>query len=1051
MKRKLLFIGPVLTASGYGVHARQLLKALNDSDEFDIAVESLRWGDTPFLQDPEMDWIRKLAEKVHQSPAIAVQVTIPNEFKRRAPLMVGVTAGIETDRVTPEWLMACNSEVDLVVVPSEHSRRSFIVEYQGQQGEKLRLEKPIFVIPEGVDTDIFQPKGESIAEGRCQLLAELGVPEKNFVFVGLGLDKPDGRDRKNVTKLIEWFCRAFAGNPNVGLILKTAIVNASAVDFDVTKKRIADIKQGTGCGQYPSVFLIHGRMTEAQMAEVYNDPRVVASVSLTHGEGYGLPLIEAAACGLPVMATDWSGHIDFLTKDGKKLFVPVEFDLQEIYQECIWPGVMAQGSRWAVPKEGDAVTKLQKLILSSDTPRKWAAELAEHIHVNYSLKTTGDIFVDLVKQAAEQVAVSRPATREDLVTALRQKVRARGRSVIYTMPMSAGDVFLSTGVVSALRRKHPGHVVYFATSPQYFDIVQSSNVASDVIEWQPWMQDISILEEVFDEVYTPNLAVQMTWSNWVHGGKGRNLIDEFAVQCGVEADAPVLPEVEFSKSEGLWVAVHTGGQKSARRYAHWTEIVKNLRSAGVKVVQVGASDDLSCGEVDMDVRGTTGHASLVACLKSVDAFVGIDSYPMHVANRVGLPLVTLFGSSYPGSTGPKDFKAKALTDFDMLVGDAVSKAEKFKAFHRLTVLETPDRNGCEKACYKDVCKVDVGNPCINNVPPEQVFYSVLEKLGISSGDVKYSAYKPKIAGYTHILNPKTHGYPYIQSIVSMLGFCDEVVVVDGGSTDGSVEELRAKLDELAGYEPRVNIITREWDPEEPGMDGMQKAFGRAMVSPDMEFLWQQDADEVVHEGDYQKIVDICKRFPSDVDVIHLPVIELWGDQQHVRTDRHSWKWRLSRNNLRVTHGINSQARLMDPKTGRFYAKKGMSDGCEMIDIVTGDFLPHRGFYNGELERLRIEDPDRYGVEMNKVFKNLPSVWHYSWADLARKVKNFRDFWDKQWQVLYQTPPEPRFPDVVTDEDVVRKADELRERGGEHGPAPTFLVDGEPPEVMKGWM
>jgi hypothetical protein len=89
--------------------------------------------------------------------------------------------------------------------------------------------------------------------------------------------------------------------------------------------------------------------------------------------------------------------------------------------------------------------------------------------------------------------------------------------------------------------------------------------------------------------------------------------------------------------------------------------------------------------------------------------------------------------------------------------------------------------------------------------------------------------------------------------------------------------------------------------------------------------------------------------------------------------------------------------------------------------------------------------------MNGLYEKLPSVWHYSWADLPRKVRNFRDFWDRQWQVLYQGPPEPRFPDVVTDEDVTRKAEELRERGGEHGRAPTFELGIEPPASMKGWV
>lgn len=1051
-KRKLLFVGPVLTGSGYGVHARQLLKALADTGEFDIAVESLRWGETPFLQDASLEWIRGLTAKKHATPDLCVEVTIPSEFKRRAAITIGVTAGIETDRVSPDWILKCNQEVDAIVVPSEHSRRGFLVEYQASDGSKLRLEKPIFVIPEGVDTGVY--KSAAVSSG---LLDELVVPDRNFIFVGLGLDKPQGRDRKNVSSLIEWFCRAFAGNPNVGLILKTAIVNASTVDYEITRKRIEDIKKSTGCGEFPKVFLVHGRLEDYELSAMYNDPRIVAAVSVTHGEGFGLPLIEAAACGLPVVATDWSGHLDFLTKAGRKLFIPVEYDLREIYPESAnqW---MIEGTQWAVPRESDFITKLQKLLVSSVTPRKWAEELGAHIHEKYSLSATGALFADFIRQAAAQVQ-NQPTSREEFTQALRSKVREGGPSLVYTMPMSAGDVFLSTSVVKALRQRHPGHRVYFATSAQYFPLART--VADELIEWQPWMQDVSLLEDVFDEVYTPNLAVQMAWSNWVHRGRGRNLLDEFAVQCGVDPSkleepviptdpSPIDPEMFWSsRGSGQWVCVHAGGQKSARLYAHWGELVKNIRSAGIKVMQVGAADDVSIGEVDEDARGQFSFGHLAQVLGSCGMFLGIDSFPMHLAAAAGSRVIAIFGSSYGSTTGPKNFRAKVLTDLDMLVNDVVSRSEKLREFRRLTVIETPDRNGCDRACYKDVCKVDSSNPCINNVPPQQVYYSLLEKLGIPSSKHEYKEHRPKIAGYTHILNPKTHGYPYVESIKSMLGFCDEVIVVDGGSTDGSLEEFDNDPDFMRfKHHGILKVITREWDHDEPGMDGMQKAFGRAMVSPDVEFLWQQDADEIVHEADYHKIVDLCKRFPSDVDVVHLPVIELWGDDRTVRTDRHSWKWRLSRNNLRVTHGINSKARQLDPKTGRFYAKKGMSDGCEYIDMVSGEHLPHRGFYDANLDRIRQEDPDEYGKRMNEIFKRLPSVWHYSWADLPRKIRNFRDFWDKQWQVLYQTPAEPRFPDVVTDADVETAAGRLKTQGGEHGPAPTFKIDMEPPEVMR---
>lgn len=1045
--KKLLFMGPVLTASGYGVHARQLLKAVVDSKQFDVYVESLRWGETGFLQDDDLQWIRELVTKYQpgQTYDVAIQVSIPNEFTRRAPVQIGVTAGIETDRVSPQWILKCNEAVDLVVVPSEHSRKSFMVEYTANDGRKLRLEKPIFVIHEAVSSTAFIPTiaRRETADGRpiypSQLLDDIGVDKssKNFVFVGLGLDKPEGRDRKNVTRLVEYFAKTFKGNASVGLILKTAIVNSSTIDFEVTKKRIADIKRSAiGDEKYPQIHLIHGRLEEYQMSDIYNDPRCIAAVSITHGEGFGLPLIEAAACGIPVMATDWSGHLDFLTKDGKKLFVPFTYDLLPVYEESVWEGVIERGSQWAVPQEQDVCMKLQKMVLSTATPQKWADELAEHVLTNFSLEATGKTFVDLLTQAAEQITSSQPPSREEFVASVKARVRASGPSLVYTMPMSAGDVFLSTAVVASLRQKHPGHRVYFATSQQYFHIVaglqvDGVNLVDDLIEFQPWMTDVSVLEDIFDEVYTPNLAVQMTHSNWIHKGKGRHLLEEFAVQCGLEPDTlhlPILPDLGTERSlpadEKLWVAVHSGGQKSARSYARWTDVVKNLRENGIRVVQVGAKDDISIGQVDLDLRGKTDHAGLARVLVDAEAFVGIDSYPMHLADAVRTPVVAIFGSSYAKSTGPWDYPGRGPKSLPVL-------------------LETPSMNGCERACYKDACKVDGSNPCLNNIRPLDVFNSIVEQLGYSN-PLPWKDHRPKIAGYTHILNPKTHGYPYIESIKSMLGFCDEVIVIDGGSTDNSWQEIHAWMAEDAS---RVKIIERKWDPDEPAMDGMQKAFGRAMASPDIEFLWQQDADEIVHPRDYEKIIDMCRRFPSDVDVLHLPVIELWGDSQTCRTDRHSWKWRLSRNNLRVTHGINQKARLMDPKTGRFYAKKGMSDGCEYIDMISGDHLPHRGFYSKELEELRVRNPVEYGKKMNEIFAKLPSVWHFSWADLPRKIRNFRDFWDKQWQVLYQTPPEPRFPDVSTEEDVTRKADELKARGGEHGSAPTFKLELEAPALI----
>jgi ADP-heptose:LPS heptosyltransferase/glycosyltransferase involved in cell wall biosynthesis len=1034
MKPVLHFKGPVTTQSGYGVHARQLLDGLIRSKKYDIHLQALTWGNTAILnasQDPRIAAYENLARRYENGKAkgqkydISIQVTIPNEFERNARLVIGVTAGIECDHVSPQWLLKANSDVDVLVVPSKHAADVFqSTAYQGSDGSVLRLNKPAIVVPEGVDTTLFNLLGPTEESKQFSFSTKF-----NFLHVGLGLDKPFGEDRKNIANLVRWFCERFSDDEDVGLVLKVNVVNSSKLDKDLVTKRIGEIKQVAGAKALPRIHLVHERLTDVQLAGLMRHESIKAFVSLTHGEGFGLPILEAAACGLPVIATDWSGHLDFLKKGDRKLFVSLAYKLEEIPQSAVWPGVMEHGSKWASADEVDAKEKMFKVAKSYATPKRWATELAAHVAAEFNLVKTSDRFVELTGLAFGQMVKARPQTQAEVVQSFKDEYKASApdrRKLLLTMPMSAGDVYLATGLLGPLRHKHPDCDIFFATSPQYRQIVEGHAFIHQVIDFQPWMTDVGTCEDLFDHVYTPNLGVQMKFSNWVHRGEGRNIVDEFAVQCGVTYGNPrieLLPPPASMPPEYVVFNPGSGkGQWSARAYNQWKPVVDSLVAAGVNVVQVGTIEEpFYDGCIDM--RGRTPDPRMLAhVISGCMAFVGIDSFPMHLAAHVtDVPVVALFGSSYATSTGPKK-----------------------KLLH---VLETPDRNGCDRACYQYTCKVDADNPCINNIPAQNVVAKLsgllFEKLG---RHIEYVERLPMLSGYTHVLNAESQGYPYLESIVSMLGFCDEVVVVDGGSTDGT----RQKLEEYkALYGDQLQIHDHEWDAEEPGMDGMQKAFARAMCSG--EFLWQQDADEVVHEQDYGKIKKMLLSFPNDVDLLHLPVVELWGNERTVRTDRHSWKWRLSRNDFRITHGIVKHARLEDPKTGRTYAKKGMSDGCEFIDVMTGEYIPHKGFYTQELEELRQTDPQAYGERMNKIFERLPAVFHYSWANLKRKVQNFKSFWDNQWNVLYQSPAEPRFPDVVDEESLEAKVLELAARGGEHGFADVFELKRSNPEIMRPWI
>jgi glycosyltransferase involved in cell wall biosynthesis len=1046
--RTVHFFGPVLTASGYGVHARQVLKALVDS-QYDVYVEAVRWGETPQIDNHEVEWIKPLIEKWKENPGakrdISVQVTIPNEFKRCARLNIGVTAGIEVDRVSPSWLQKVNDEVDLLIVPSKHSAETFKnTKYKSNDGNILALNVPVIVVPESVPEEFVADRSLKFSR------LDDSLPSSNLLVVGLGLDRAMGEDRKNISNTIFWFLKEFAGREDVGLVLKVSMINNTLLDREAITNRIKSIREASGVGKYPKITLLHGMMSTPEMCLLYNDKRIKGLVSLTHGEGFGLPMLEALACGLPVAATSWSGHLDFLLND----FVPIQYKVEKIPQSFVWPGVVEQDSQWASVDETSARLAMKTLIEDDGTLAEKAMSASERVRISNSQYSLCSSFKDILADAWKQVVRLRPETREETVAVLRDSFtrKQHEETLIFTMPMSGGDVYLSTGVLNAVLSKIENEnggirpYVFFATKQQYRSILDDNTDIDEIIEWQPWMQDVGLLEDTFTHVYTPNLPIQMVWSNWVHRGKGRNILDEMAVHCNLQPNHWNKPRISLVPINGIKedcfnVVIHTGsghGQWGARRYNNWQDVVDNIKrlwdesfygkNVKLSIYQVGLPDEPELKNV-IDMRGRTPlYGQLAYVVSKADVVVSIDSIVMHLAAHNNIMHVSLFGGSYSKSTG------------------AVSKAAK------QCLIETDDRNGCERACYKNECSVDKENPCINNISPINVVESFFNVAATKTKDTdvaqkvksEFKFRTPTISGYTHTFNAKKNGYPFVQSIKSMLGFCSEVVVVDGGSTDGTIDDLKEIND------PKLKVIHNAWDDSEPGMDGMQKAFGRMFCDPSSEFLWQQDCDEIVHESDYEKIISIAKMFPPNVDLIHLPVVELWGDDKHFRTDRHAWKWRMSRNVFNVTHGIVDHARLTGDD-GRTYAKEGMSDGCEYIDMLTGKYVPHVGFWNERLEKLRVNDPVSYGKEMNLLFDKLPCVWHYSWADIPRKIRNFRDFWDTCWSNLYRRPLKKRFPDVVTDEDIVKKANEVKLRGGEHQQSVVIELEKCAPAIMDGWI
>jgi len=224
--KKILLEAPILTNSGYGEHARLVFRSIqNLASDYDIYINPLRWGSTSWSSDVTLErslidaCILKNARYNKASSGepvydIQIHVGIPNEFSKKAPYSICVTAGIETDRVSSEWIIKTTpfskqGKIDKLIVPSTHSKQSFAdTKYSAQTASgktiDLKLDCPIEVVPYPVKTF------ETIE------LENLSLNTKfNFLTVSMwGI-------RKNMENTIKWFIDEFREDADVGLIIKT--------------------------------------------------------------------------------------------------------------------------------------------------------------------------------------------------------------------------------------------------------------------------------------------------------------------------------------------------------------------------------------------------------------------------------------------------------------------------------------------------------------------------------------------------------------------------------------------------------------------------------------------------------------------------------------------------------------------------------------------------------------------------------------------------------------------------------------------------------------
>ena len=417
--KKVLIRGPILTRTGYGEQARFAYRALKSRpDLFDVYVIPTAWGQTGWMIE-DTEERHELDEKITSTNRhlqycqqvgavpfdITVQVTIPQEWEQIAPVNVGFTAGTETTHISHKWVQASN-KIDRIVVVSEHAKSAFKAsEYHGQS-----------------------QSGESVTHACTTPVDVVGFPVKNtettpvefetdtsFNFLSVAQWSP----RKNLENTVAWFIEEFRDNEDVGLIIKANIARNCLVDRNLIESRLKELKENLGEHKC-KLYLLHGNLTDEEMVGLYRQDNVHALVNLAHGEGFGLPMFEAACNALPIVAPHWGGQLDYMNAEvttkskGKKktrtrfLGAKVDYNIAKIQDAAVWPDVLIPESSWCYPQEKSYKRALREVYKNYTRFKGQANKLQASVAENFSEENQNQKFVDSIMTAADSLVSNLP-------------------------------------------------------------------------------------------------------------------------------------------------------------------------------------------------------------------------------------------------------------------------------------------------------------------------------------------------------------------------------------------------------------------------------------------------------------------------------------------------------------------------------------------------------------------------------------------------------------------------------------------------------------------
>ena len=485
--------------------------------------------------------------------------------------------------------------------PITHSKWGLGFGNSAGYDEIKKIIPKLIYIPDTVDASVFYPQTE---DQRALDRVSVGIKPEYFVITNINRNTA----RKDLISTIKAFKRVKKELPCARLYLHTASIDEWTRDekIDLVQRcRLEGLEVGNNFDSdvsFPVNFTPHYGWPEHLLNRIYNCSDLIVSTAVS--EGFGVTPIEALFCQRPILIPGHTGFSNicevigakpvrsYAAKDERVATVPIyrtdEDDLVNRIME-------AYDNRNKTGYRSSSMDQSLKAIEAFEV---------ERVFKNYWMPIVNDI-----KQSKE-----------------------KKKAILFVQRGSAGDVALSTSCFSGLRQRYPNTPLLYMTKPQYHNIVEG--LVDGIIDWQP-----SLIHE-YEFVYMPH-EFRVFPGNW--GSGDSTLTRIYSEILGVPFNRPqIIPEpVQDLPPE--YIVVHT----TSHPYRTYLNFHMALDKCRLPVIQVGSSKDYILGNNDfklIDMRGKLSYRQTAYVISKARLFIGIDSYPMHIAGIFDIPMVVTFGS-----------------------------------------------------------------------------------------------------------------------------------------------------------------------------------------------------------------------------------------------------------------------------------------------------------------------------------------------------------------------------------------------------------------------